>query len=63
MEKHGELVVGYSRCDRCGRKAVIVSGSRKNSNALCTRCAAEKQASLEVPLKGAASQLSSQHKD
>lgn len=63
MEKTGELVVGYSRCDRCGRRAALVSGSPRNCNALCDRCAAEKRASLETPLKGAGARLASQHKD
>jgi predicted nucleic acid-binding Zn ribbon protein len=62
MEKHGEMVVGYSRCDKCGRRAVFVSGSPEKTKAVCEYCGAEKRASAEIPLKGSSVALTGKHK-
>jgi hypothetical protein len=60
--KHGDLIVGRSRCDHCGKIAVFVVGG----SALCSACgqadrSLKKEGSAGVPLKIAAEKLSELH--
>jgi hypothetical protein len=57
MVKHGNVVVGDTRCDVCGSLASSVGGGK----AFCREHMGTKRAEADDPLKGAGERLAGRH--